>query len=213
MSSANPYLSPTSASPNEHGLHRGSSTTQTAVFFGLIAAGVATRLLPHPENLTAIGAVALFGGAYYRRSLIAVLVPILALLVSDLVLSITWAGTDFQNWHFLSPVHYALFGLTAMIGLALRNRPTTGRFLGATIAATVMYYLVSNLTEWFQPASGIRLYPQTFAGLIECYIAGLPFVRNMLIGNLLYGAVLFGGWRVAQQLGTQPKLAPAKATA
>jgi hypothetical protein len=192
-------------------LPRGNSTTQWATFLGLIAAGVASRLLWHPENLTAVGATALFAGIYFRRWPIALAVPLLTLLASDLVLSITWAGGDVSKWNFMSLPHYLLFGLTALAGLAMQNRPSQWRMIGFTVATTVVYFFLSNLAEWYSPQSGVRLYPLTAAGLIECYIAGLPFARNMLIGNLLYGVLLLGAWQMTAQYASDKELAPAKA--
>ena len=55
-----------------------------AVLMILIAA--LTRLIPHYPNFTAVGAVALFGGAYLSRRL-AFIVPFLALFLSDLFLN------------------------------------------------------------------------------------------------------------------------------
>jgi hypothetical protein len=177
---------------------------------GLVGLAVATRWLPHPENLTAVGAVALFSGAFFRRWWVAPLVPIASLLVSDLVLSIVWAGSDVQHWHFLSPVHYVLFALTAILGRVMHERRGPGRILATTIAATVFYYLVSNFSEWYRPESGVPLYPATMTGLMECYVAGLPFARNMLAGNLIYAALLFGGWKIAEELAGRRELVPAK---
>lgn len=192
-------------------LPRGNGTIQGATFLGLLIVGVASRLLWHPENLTAVGAVALFGGMYFRRWPIALILPTVTLLTSDLILSVVWAGGDVSKWYFLSPIHYVLFFLTACAGMVLRRQPTQLRMIGITIATTVVYFLVSNFAVWYSPESGVRLYQPTMAGLLECYVAGLPFARNMLIGNLLYGALLLGAWLIVAQ-GTAHK-SPASARA
>ena len=49
----------------------------------LILAGAATRLVPHAWNFTAIGAICLFGGAYFRRWWLAFLVPLAAIALSE----------------------------------------------------------------------------------------------------------------------------------
>lgn len=36
-------------------------------------------------------------------------------------------------------------------------------------------------------------YPKTGAGLIECYVAAIPFFKNTLLSDLFYTALLFGG--------------------
>ena len=47
-------------------------------------------------------------------------------------------------------------------------------------------------------ANEANLYPKTVAGLINCYVAAIPFFRNMLLGNLLYSALLFGAFAFAE---------------
>jgi hypothetical protein len=185
-------------------------TVQIATFLGLVGLALATRWLPHPANLTAVGAVALFSGAFFRRWWMAPLAPLASLLLSDLVFSVASSGSDYQQWHFLSPIHYVLFALTALLGRLMHERRGLGRILATTLAATVLYYLISNFSEWCRPESGVPLYPATMTGLMECYVAGLPFARNMLAGNLIYAALLFGGWNVMQELTGRRELAPAK---
>lgn len=205
MSASKNHQTPWFTSYQGEDLPRGSATTQWATFLGLIAAGVASRLLWHPENLTAIGAVALFGGMYFRRSSVAVLVPLIALLISDFALSIVWFGGS--SWSF-PPAQYVLFGLTVFFGVAIRRSPTALPMLVMTIAGSVMYFLLSNLSAWYINID--NLYARNLAGLIQCYIAGLPFARNMLIGNLLYGALLLGAWHAAAQWADRRELTPAK---
>jgi hypothetical protein len=48
-------------------------------------------------------------------------------------------------------------------------------------------------------------YPRTPAGLLACYIAAIPFAKNMLYGNLLFSCVLFGGMEFLK--ARQPALA------
>lgn len=52
----------------------------------IILAAALTRLIPHPPNFTPIGAIAIFSGASFADRRIAMLVPLLAMLVSDLFL-------------------------------------------------------------------------------------------------------------------------------
>ncbi len=53
----------------------------------LVFAAALTRLLPHPDNFTPIGAMALFGAAYFNRHIVTLAIPFIALFVSDLVLN------------------------------------------------------------------------------------------------------------------------------
>jgi len=159
----------------------------------MILAAAATRLLPHPPNMTAIGAVALFGGAYFNRRWQAVLVPLAAMLVSDVALSYTlYAGGGLS----IEPMTYFCFLLTVGLGLLLRDRVTVGRVTVAAVLASVMFFLMSNGWVWL----GSQTYPQNAAGLIECYLAGLPFAQNTLAGNLFYAGLLFGWMEACQRV-------------
>jgi hypothetical protein len=54
----------------------------------IVVLAALTRLAPHPPNVTPIAAMALFGGAYFRGRKIAFLLPLAAMLLSDLVLGV-----------------------------------------------------------------------------------------------------------------------------
>ena len=56
---------------------------------GIVLLAAVSRLAPHPENVTPVFALALFGAATYRGRIAAVLVPLAVLLVSDVLLQIT----------------------------------------------------------------------------------------------------------------------------
>ena len=187
--------------------HDAARRFQWPLFLGLIALAAATRLLPHPPNLTALGAVALFAGVYVSRWQLALLVPLIAVLIGDLILPMTPIGDG--RWTFPAS-QYVLFGLTVLFGFAIRTRPTAGRVVVSMLAATVMYYFASNFFVWYA-GDGVPQYPKTAAGLVECYIAALPFARNMLVGNFFYAALLFVGWRLAAQRLNSPQLSAAKA--
>jgi hypothetical protein len=150
----------------------------------MIAAAAATRLLPHPPNMTSVAAVALFGGAYFSNRWLAFLVPLAALLVSDLLLGF------YQHMEFI----YLSFALIVWIGLGLQRRQTASRIAAATVLSALVFFVVSDFGIW---AFG-SLYPKTYAGLIACYVAAIPFLRNMLLGDALYTAILFGGFRLLE---------------
>lgn len=158
----------------------------------MILAAAATRLLPHPQNLTAIGAMALFGGAYFQRRWLAVVVTLAAMLLSDVALSLTIYSQYGFSW---SPVTYAFMALTVGLGSLLRDRISVGRVAGAAILTGVLFFFVSNFFVWL----GGTMYPRDLAGLRACYIAGLPYAINTLAGNLIYSAVLFGGMEALQR--------------
>jgi hypothetical protein len=153
--------------------------------FASILAAAALRLLPHPWNVTPIGAMALFGGATLGARPLAFAAPLAALFLSDL----------FIGFHKLMPAVYLAFALVVALGALIRRRRTPGRVVAAMLAGSVVFFLVTNFAVW---AFG-SWYPKSPAGLAACYLAGLPFLRNTMAGDLFYAAVLFGGLALAER--------------
>lgn len=153
-----------------------------------IAAGVllaaASRLMPHPPNVTPIAAMALFGGAHFSSLAAAYVVPLAAMLLSDLVL----------GFHPTMPFVYASFLLIVLIGTQLRRRTASAAAVAA-LGSSVLFFLVTNFGVWVTGT----LYPKTGAGLVTAYAAALPFFRNTVVGDLLYVAVLFGGFALLER--------------
>ena len=175
----------------------------------IVLAAAATRLLPHPPNVTALTALALFGGAHFSDRRLAIGVPLLALLVSDIALGIYWQW-DFRAVQGHMWVQYASFLAIVGLGFVLRESRSALRVGAVALSASCMFFLVTNFGEWaFQP-----WYPKTAAGLAASYVAGIPFFRNMLVGDLVYTALMFGGFallerRFAALRAPSPGLSPA----
>lgn len=152
----------------------------------LIVFAVISRLIPHPWNFTPVGAVGLYAGARMSPRT-AWIVPIIALLVSDIVVGIY----DLRVMAFV----YLGFLLAPAIGwLMLRKDAKATRIGAAVVINAMVFYLVSNFGVWVA-----GFYPPTLEGLIACYIAGLPFLGVSLLGDSLYSVVLFGGFAVIER--------------
>ena len=148
----------------------------------LIAA--ALRLAPHPPNFTPIGAMALFGGAYFGKGALAFTAPIGALLLSDALI----------GFHSGMPFVYGSVALIVLLGWAVANRKTPLAIAGAALASSALFFATTNFGTW---ATG-ELYPPTLAGLAACYVAAIPFFQNTLAGDLLFSALLFGGFALIE---------------
>lgn len=158
----------------------------------LIMVAALTRLLPHPPNFTPLGAIGLFGAAYLQRRWLAWIVPFAALFLTDLLINNVIYSAYFTSFAWITSWYiYAAIGLVVLLGYGiLRNRVSPQRVVMASLGASVVFFLVSNFSTWAQTT----LYPKTAGGLLSCYAAGLPFFGNTLIGDLLFSAVLFGGY-------------------
>lgn len=159
-------------------------TPRLFTLLSLILLATASRLIPHPPNMTSLTAVALFGGAYFSDKRLALAVPLAALFLSDAAL----------GFYRHMEVVYLSFALVVAIGILLQRHRRFLPILGATLTASVLFFLLTNFGVW----TFDNLYPRTVAGLMTCYIAAIPFFRNMLVGDLFYVALLFGGFRLLE---------------
>ena len=156
-------------------------TTLTAMIF--LAA--ASRLIPHPPNFTPFAAMALFGGAYISDRRLAFGLPLAALFLSDAVLGF---------YHGMIWV-YGSFALIVCLGLQLQSRRRLLPVAGAALAGSVLFFALTNFGVWISDG----MYPRTLEGLAACYVAAIPFFQNTIAGDLLYTALLFGGFALAEK--------------
>jgi hypothetical protein len=160
--------------------------TRLAALLSAIAVAAVLRLVPHPPNFSPIDAMALFGGAYLGRRWIAFAAPLAALLLSDFVLGF---------YHGMATV-YATVALIVAIGWWVSSRRTPLRIAAAAVASSVTFFVITNFGMWL--FSGF--YPVTWAGLVACYAAAIPFFQNTIAGDFFYTALLFGGFRIAEPI-------------
>jgi ABC-type amino acid transport system permease subunit len=158
------------------------------LFIGLAAL---SRLVPHPPNMTAVGAMALFGGAYFANKLHAFFVPILAMFLSDVALEIMhFLGYQpVKGFHATLPFVYLSMVVSVIIGFWIGRKPAFFRIISGTLLSATVFFIVTNFAVWLQ-----GYYGYTLQGLIECYIAAIPFFRNTLIGDALYVTAMFGSY-------------------
>jgi hypothetical protein len=159
---------------------------RTMLIVGMILFAAIIRIVPHPWNLTPVGAMALFSGAVIRNRVMAFVFPLLAMLTGDLIVGV----------HVLMPVVYASFLLSVAIGFWLREGGSAVRLGGAVLLGAIQFFLITNLGVWMF----LNSYPKTFTGLMACYAAGVPFFWNTLAGDICYSALLFGGFFVVEHL-------------
>jgi hypothetical protein len=170
----------TEISPKENLLYR------TLLALGLIILAAALRIAPHPWNFAPIGAMALFSGAMVKDRRLAFLMPLLALA----------AGDFFTGFHKLIPIVYASFLLSVAIGFWLRGHRTIARISLAMPIGAIQFFLVTNFGVWWL----LRSFPRTAAGLVACYLAGIPHFWNTLAGDAFYVALLFGGYALGERV-------------
>jgi hypothetical protein len=151
----------------------------------LIGFDVTARVLPHAAGVWPVAASAIFAGRVLRYPLLAVVVPLAAVMLSNLALP----GEDWR----VSLVVYGAVVLPAILGMLARRWRGALPVIAGTIANSLIFFALTNFAVW----AFNGMYPMTFQGLAQCYVAALPFLDRTVFGDLFWVAVLFGGaWLV-----------------
>jgi len=161
----------------------------------MVFAAAFVRLLPHPPNFAPIAAMALFGGVYFNKKSFAFIIPLMAMFLTDAIIG-------FYSTAWLT---YLSFALIVVIGIVMLKKVSVKKLIFASITASVSFFAITNFGVW---ALG-TLYPKTPAGLMESYIAAIPFFQNSLIGDLFFVGVMFGVYELVKH--KVPALAKVKA--
>lgn len=163
------------------------------ILAGFILFAALSRLLPHAYNFTPLGAIALFGAAYFPKKKWALIIPLAAYWLSDLILNNTAYASYYDGFAWFSGGFLFLYGSMAMIvilGYYILQKVSVPRVIGGALGASIIFFVVSNFGVWVSSPT----YPLTIEGFIACYTAGIPFFHNTLAGDLIYSGVLFGGY-------------------
>ena len=159
---------------------------RSLLIFAMVVLAAALRLAPHPWNFTPVGAIALFSGAMVRDRRVAFLFPVLVMFATDAII----------GFNRLSPLVYASFLISVLIGRFLNEKRSVLRIGGATFLGALQFFMITNFGVW----AFLNSYPRTGAGLLTCYIAGVPLFWNTLAGDAVYSTLLFGGFVLAERL-------------
>ena len=146
------------------------------VLISFIIVAVLVRLFPHPPNVAPITAVALFAGTHFSRKHWAILMPILAMLVTDV----------FLGFSMITPIVYLAFVGVTTLGFVLKKMN-----IGTVLLSSLLFFVVTNLGVWF------LYYPLTSDGLMTCFTLALPFFGYAVVGDLFFSAALLFGYRYA----------------
>ncbi|MGI4750475.1 MAG: DUF6580 family putative transport protein [Janthinobacterium lividum] len=143
-------------------------------------------------NFTPVGAVSLFGGAYFTDKKKAYLVPLLTLFFSDLLINYLY----FHHfvWFYGSAIWvYLSFAAMVYIG-SIIPKINVANVVVASICAVAAHWLLTDIDPWLHGT----LYSKGINGYFQSLIAAIPFERSLLMGNLVYGFILFGGFELVK---------------
>lgn len=162
-----------------------NNTTKTSTLIALIVLAAATRWLPHPPNFTAIGAMALFAGAFLQSRVLTVFVPLAALFLGDLIF----------GFHHTMVFVYASVAISSLLSFYVLKNNNVVKTTAMALFSSLLFFAVTNFGVWLQGG----LYTADLVGLKNCYLMAIPFFRTQVVADLFYSAVLFGAWAVLRK--------------
>lgn len=158
------------------------------VVAALVIFAALTRIMLYPFNFSPVIALALFGGACIPDRRLGFFLPVLAMFVSDLMFEFFNIAPGFWGWEQLA--HYAFFVLIAFLGSAI-GKPSVLKVIGTSLASSLIFFFLSNSLVWLADKT---YYAQDISGWANCLAAGLPFLKNSILADLLYSGLFFGGY-------------------
>tara|TARA_B100000035_G_C20853755_1_gene488624 strand:+ start:212 stop:730 length:519 start_codon:yes stop_codon:yes gene_type:complete len=152
----------------------------------LICFLVASRVIPHPPNFTPVLAVAIFAPYFARELVVAVAIPLVAMVLSDLIIglhsSMIWV--------------YGAVAASVVISHYLRKTGSLIVRIGSlAFVSPLLFFIVTNFGVWL----GSGFYAHTIDGLTACYIAALPFFGNTLVSTIAFSGLFYGLMRLTGQ--------------
>jgi hypothetical protein len=155
--------------------------------------------LPELPNFSPVSAVAVCG-AFLIPGVLGWLIPLGALMLSDLLLALVLGYPAVSGAQFL--VWGTILALVGFARLAGRGGFSPVRYFGSVLGGGFIFYLVTNTASWIaNPA-----YPRGLGGLWMSLTTGLPgfpptwmFFRNSLVSDFLFAGILLAVWAVASR--------------
>jgi hypothetical protein len=150
---------------------------------------------------TPIGAMALFGGAYFNGNIKPFAFPLLTLFISDVVMNLFFAGSEYRTGLLYSGWvwTYLAFALMAVAGKLIIRNINVMNIAIAVVVSTLIHWLVSDI--------GGCLAENTLSFTIykERLITALPYELRFLGGTAFFSALLFSAFELLQKRYTSLK--------
>lgn len=158
----------------------------------IIGLGISSRLYLEPTwNFKPVAALILFGGFFFRHWMVSAVAMLAIMLLSDFQLGL-------YEWPIMLATYAALAISAWLGGLIRRNHGTDTkswiwaiRFGGAALIMSAVFHLLTNVVVWWM------WYPRSWQGLLDCFVAAIPFFRPTLESNLLFTAVIIACYAIA----------------
>jgi hypothetical protein len=163
----------------------------------LVIVAALYRIIPgRPYGFAPQWAMAVFAGAVIKDKKWAFIIPVLSMFISDMFYQVLYMGglTAIPGFYEGQWQNYILFTLLVFVGFAVKKLNILQVGV-ASLAATSLYFLVSNFLVWASNGVVRGLdRPKTFNGLLLCYTDGIPFYKMSILATFIFSAILFGSY-------------------
>ncbi len=169
---------------------------EISVIVLLVVVGVGMRLMSNSLalwNFAPVTAAALFAGYYLSRRSMAMAVPVLVMVLSNIWLP------QYGDWRVAVAI-YAALTLPVLCRGILRKKYSAMTIGGCAAGSSLAFFVVSNLIFWYFYGA-LQNPPQ---GLWQSYVAAVPFYKYTLASDLVWTTVFFGSYTLAVRLGVVP---------
>lgn len=175
-------------------MKQGKLNLIAATLLVIIAALI--RVATYPHTYASAVAMGLFAGAVFTSKKYAFALPIAAMLLSDVLFEVTGKAIGF--WGIGQAVNYIALGFVTMLGTKIRkaNIPNVVLF---SLLGTFIFFFASNLGYFVFENTKYLTYTQDLNGLVNCFIAAIPFAKSGLIADLTWSALLFGTYALVSK--------------
>ena len=116
-----------------------SMNKHLVVGFVIILLLAASRLIPHPPNFTPILGMAIFSGAIINHRFIAYLIPLTAMLLSDLYL----------GFHASMPIIYFSLAICVLIGTFIESKVSILNYILVISVGVIVFLIIKKFAGWY----------------------------------------------------------------
>ena len=146
-------------------------------------------------NFSPLAAIAIFGGANFKKISTSLFFPIGVILISDLFLFATVYkkysdGFLYQGWYWV----YGAFLLMALMSRWVNKKQSIKTVSISILVAVFIHWIVTDFGVWL----GSNPFPQTFAGFISCLTLAIPFELRLLASTIIYSGIMFGAMELTK---------------
>tara|TARA_Y100000590_G_scaffold80464_1_gene89367 strand:+ start:8320 stop:8835 length:516 start_codon:yes stop_codon:yes gene_type:complete len=147
------------------------------LFVGFFLLLITSRVFSDIPNFTPTLSLIIFASYYFRNLTISSSIVLLSQIVSDIFIG-------FYSYIFFV---YGSFLVIIYIAPIIMKKLTTMSVLVTSVISPSIFFIISNFGVWFAGS----LYTKDLNGLIECYVAGLPFYDESLLSTILFSYTIF----------------------